>query len=41
MKKLISSLLFMLLSVFSFAANNPGAPGTGGSPEEPPAPIRF
>lgn len=39
MKKLISSLLFMLLSVFSFAADNPGAPGTGGSPEEPPAPI--
>ncbi|MCK0203152.1 hypothetical protein MWN41_09030 [Ornithobacterium rhinotracheale] len=32
MKKLISSFLFMLLSVFSFAVNNPGggSPGGGG-----------
>ncbi|MCK0204998.1 hypothetical protein [Ornithobacterium rhinotracheale] len=37
MKKLISSLLFMLLSFFSFASSNPGpgAPGAGGTNGEP------
>ncbi|MGP2570975.1 hypothetical protein ACT4R9_09190 [Ornithobacterium rhinotracheale] len=39
MKKLISSFLFMLLSVFSFAVNNPGAPGNGGPVKPLPAPI--